>query len=214
MRDWDEIHKTMNVVGPHEKLIAFADEYLKEGMRILDHGCGKGRHSTYLAKKGLEVHALDIAETALEVLRKKVDEEKLEDNLKVVKCDIKELQFPDEYFDAVVSINVINHGKWKDVKQYFKEIKRVLKPGGLIMVIGLSTDFLPFVKCDKTKEVEPNTYLGFNAPDADMLHHLLTKEEIDEVLEGYDERKVENFPEYSKWLEKDVTHLQIIAKKK
>jgi tellurite methyltransferase len=214
MRDWNEIHKTMDVIGPHEKVVGFTEKYLTSDMRVLDHGAGKGRHAVYLAEKGIEVHALDIADTALEVLREKAKKDKLFEKLKVVKGDIKALPFPDEYFDAVISVNVVNHGNWEEVRQYFKEIDRVLRPGGYIMIIGLSTEFLPFVKCDNTREIEPNTYLGFNAPDADIIHYLLTKENIEEILEGYDKIDVGTFPEYSKWLERDVTHLQIIAKKK
>lgn len=214
MRDWNEIHKGMEVKEPHEKVVEFAKNYLKPGMRVLDHGCGKGRHSLYLAEEGMEVHALDIADTALEALKSRVENNQLFEKIKVVRGDIKDLPFPDDYFDAVISTNVINHGKWSDIKQYFKEIERVLKSGGYVHIVCISVEFLPFVESKKMEEIEPNTYIGFKAPDSDVPHHLLTKSEVEEVLEGYDEKSVSLFWEYSKWLQKEVTHLQIIARKK
>jgi 2-polyprenyl-3-methyl-5-hydroxy-6-metoxy-1,4-benzoquinol methylase len=45
--------------------------------------------------------------------------------------DLTNTAFPDESFDAVTCLSVIEHGV--DVKAYFKEASRILKPGGLLI---------------------------------------------------------------------------------
>jgi SAM-dependent methyltransferase len=50
--------------------------------------------------------------------------------------DITKLRFPDRTFDAVTCLSVVEHGV--DVEAYFKEMARVLKPGGLLVT---STDY-------------------------------------------------------------------------
>lgn len=214
MGEWDELHKVMSAEKPHEKVISFHKEHLKKGMRVLDLGCGKGRNSIYLAKQGIETHAVDSSDVALQVVNKVAEESQLFELLKVTKADIRELLFPDGYFDAVITVNVVNHGHWKDVKAYFAEAERILKPNGLLLVIGLSTAFLADAKGPETKEIEPGTYLNLSVPDGKVPHHLFSKEDIDELLDGFKIIKSSDFREHSEWLKRDVTHLEIVARKK
>ncbi|MEK7072021.1 MAG: class I SAM-dependent methyltransferase, partial [Patescibacteria group bacterium] len=44
------------------------------------------------------------------------------------------LPYNDNYFDAIVSVQVLQHGKEKDIKKSLKEVVRVLKPNGLIFI--------------------------------------------------------------------------------
>jgi cyclopropane fatty-acyl-phospholipid synthase-like methyltransferase len=213
MAQWEDLHKSITVSEPHEKVVEWAKE-LKPSMRILDMGCGKGRHSIYLAKKGCEVHALDIAESGLKDLRKSVEGDQLFERVKVVKADMREMPFPEEYFDAIITVNVINHGYWKDLQAFFNEATRVLKSKGRFYIIGLPVDFIEESKTPETKEVEPRTFLGLDTPDGDYPHHALNDKEIDELLKDYDILKKEVFKEYSKWVNREVTHIEIIAEKK
>jgi 2-polyprenyl-3-methyl-5-hydroxy-6-metoxy-1,4-benzoquinol methylase len=67
-KDWDLVFKQKDEPKRANKFIVFFyNNYLKNSkdIKILDIGSGTGRHSIYLAKKGLEVFALDSSELAL-----------------------------------------------------------------------------------------------------------------------------------------------------
>ena len=58
-----------------------------------------------------------------------------EQHLKVLHMDAKELDFPDDSFDAVFSLSSIEHfGSWADIRRSAQEIGRVLRPGGAAFI--------------------------------------------------------------------------------
>jgi len=212
MAAWKELHEIVTVAEPHPKVVKFVEEYLKPGSKVLDLGCGKGRHSLYCAQKGIKVWAVDIESNCLEVLKKEVGKSGLTSSIDIKQSDIRGLPYENDFFDAVITVNVINHGYWEDVKGFFSEMKRVLKPGGLIFAIVVPREFLETVMVPKTREVEKGTFIGLGVIDGDVAHHVLTEEEVRELLEGYDILKLENFKEFSMWIKKEVTHMEIIAR--
>jgi cyclopropane fatty-acyl-phospholipid synthase-like methyltransferase len=214
MARWNDLHRTFTISEPHEKFVEFAKEYLKPGMRVLDLGCGKGRHSLYCARMGIETHAVDISETVVESLRAESEKDQLFELLKVTKSDIRELPFPDAYFDAIICVNVINHGHKKDVEAYFKEATRVLKKSGLFFLVVAPLEFIEENRTDRTVEVEKNTFFHIDQPDGDVPHHVLDENEIRERLWGYDILKRGKSKGRSHWKDVVVTREEVIAKKR
>src|SRR3989344_3552705 len=127
----------------------------KKSTKILDLGCGTGRHSIFLAQKGFMVYASDISKTGIAITKKKAKSLNL--NMKFKVFDMKKIPYPTNYFDGVICIFTLGHGLLKDNKRTIDEIYRVLKPKGMII-----TEFMSIR--DKTygkgKEVENNTFLG------------------------------------------------------
>jgi len=100
--------------------------------RILDVGCGSGVPTIALAKlsKG-EVVGLDIDQSLLDELNRKIEVEGLSNRVKTRKCSMFEMDFPDESFDIIWaegSISVIGF------ERGLKEWRRLLKPGGFLVV--------------------------------------------------------------------------------
>ncbi len=73
-------------------------------------GCGSERHIVYLAKNDSEVYGIEIAKSGIKIAKEWFKEEGLKANLKV--GDIyKKLTYKDDFFDAIVCIRTLNHGK-------------------------------------------------------------------------------------------------------
>ncbi|MFZ3058161.1 MAG: methyltransferase domain-containing protein [Candidatus Methanoperedens sp.] len=107
---------------------------IKNGYRVLDLGCGTAT-LTILIKKtypGAEVTGLDGDTKILGIARAKVAKAGLEIALDTGMSF--ELPYPDDSFDRVVSSLVFHHLTREDKARTFKEIFRVLKPGGELHV--------------------------------------------------------------------------------
>ncbi len=98
----------------------------------LDAGCGGGRFLVALSKlKAKEVKGIDISNDAVEVANKRLGERNMNMS-KAVEASVLDIPFSDNYFDYVVSSGVIHHTP--DPYKGFKELTRVIKPGGKLFL--------------------------------------------------------------------------------
>jgi ubiquinone/menaquinone biosynthesis C-methylase UbiE len=96
-----------------------------EGLSILEVGCGTGRFSIEVQKKGALVIALDPAFSMLIRLKGKINT-KREDKIELVCGSGLELPFKDNVFDGCICVNVLSH--LPNYERAFREINRCLKP--------------------------------------------------------------------------------------
>ena len=99
--------------------------------RILDVGSGKGflLHDFTEALPGIEVHGLEVSKYAIENTM-----ESVKDN--IIFGNAKELPFPDNHFDLVISINTLHNLYNYELDSAFREIERVSKGSSYICVEG------------------------------------------------------------------------------
>ena len=104
---------------------------------ILDIATGTGDFAIMLADiKPKKIIGLDISKGMLEVGKEKVKQKKLENLIEMVLGDSENLPFEDHSFDAVtVGFGVRN---FENLDKGLKEINRVLKPGGIFVVLETS----------------------------------------------------------------------------
>jgi ubiquinone/menaquinone biosynthesis C-methylase UbiE len=109
---------------------------LPPGAEILDAGCGAGQTSVTLARWGYRVHAVDHAPAMVELTRQTVEQAGLTNVVTPALADICCLrQFEDNRFGLVLALGVI--GWLESPEQALREMRRVLKPGGhLILSVG------------------------------------------------------------------------------
>ena len=100
---------------------------LKSGSKVLDIGCGKGFLVKDLLDRGIDAYGLDISSYALKNCEKSVSS-------KLYKGDAKKLNFSNNFFDAVVSINCIHNLKKKNCIKALMEIERVSKGKSFVQV--------------------------------------------------------------------------------
>jgi SAM-dependent methyltransferase len=123
---------------PHPAVAAILPELEARGARrVLDLGCGVGRHALMFAERGYAVDAIDGSPNGLGVLRGTAAARGLTLDLHEGLADA--LPLPDSSFDYVLSWNVIHHGTLGDLGRRLGEIWRVLRPGGLMQMTVLST---------------------------------------------------------------------------
>lgn len=100
--------------------------------RVLDMGCGAGHASFVAAQNVQEVVAYDLSAQMLEVVTEAARDKGLT-NITTRQGYAENLPFDDGVFDVVISRYSAHH--WHDVGQALREVKRVLKPGGVLIVM-------------------------------------------------------------------------------
>ena len=114
-----------------ESSAAFLLPHLRPGLRALDFGCGPGTISLGLAKFVApgEMHGVDMEESLIEMARSAATSQG-QDNAIFHVGDVTDLSFEDNFFDIAHCRSVLMHVP--DTAAVLSEIKRVLKPGGII----------------------------------------------------------------------------------
>jgi demethylmenaquinone methyltransferase/2-methoxy-6-polyprenyl-1,4-benzoquinol methylase len=106
--------------------------------KVLDVATGTGDVAvmTYNSLHPEKIIGIDISEGMLEVGRKKIEKLDLQDKIELQKGDSEQIYFPDNEFDAItVAFGVRN---FENLVQGLKEMNRVLKPGGKLVVLEFS----------------------------------------------------------------------------
>jgi len=160
----------------HEDCEALQRVFHHSGVRrILDLGCGDGRHLVYFAQLGYHMYGQDIAPTAVELAQVWLARESLSADL--VSGDMTRILWPDSMFDAVLCLQVINHHRIGEIRRTIEEIRRSLRNGGfLFLTVGIDLPLRP--DAPRAIEVEPGTYVPTEGHETGVPHHEFTMAEL------------------------------------
>lgn len=110
-------------------------EYVKEGMVVLDIGCGPGLYSVEMAKmvgKSGSVVAVDLQEGMLQKLKDKIQGIEIEKIITLHRCKENEIGIS-EKIDFALAFYMVH--EVPDQEKFFEEIKSILKPNGNFLII-------------------------------------------------------------------------------
>ncbi len=121
---WESNYKkndTASTFGQASQEIVDLSKKLTAGSRILDIGCGDGRHSLFLAKKGFEVTAIDISTAGIKKLSQLAERSGVSINAQVV--DMRQFKFTSSY-DLIIAhgcLHLIPRNDWSELLVRIKE---------------------------------------------------------------------------------------------
>lgn len=113
--------------------------YLKEGMTLLDIGCGWGFLLIEAAKKyKIKGTGITLSEEQYKECQKRIKEEGLSDYLEVKLMDYRDLPSDSKMYDRVVSVGMLEHVGRENYQLYLDCVSKVMKDGGLFLLHFIS----------------------------------------------------------------------------
>ena len=189
MPGWGKIFADPEMQGlrPNPELMGLIPGWQAAGCRrVLDAGCGVGRHLLPLLDAGFRVWGADCDAQVLKLLQARLANATAPAVIaNLVQADLNRLPFASGAFDLVVSVNVINHGDTATFRDYCRELARVLKAGGHLFIYTSPREAGERVRLPQTRELEPGTLVDIATPDGAMVHHFPTPAELREQFPGH-----------------------------
>jgi N,N'-diacetyllegionaminate synthase len=175
--NWEKIYSSKEWGKyPPEELIRFIarnfyNKKIRSNVNVLDLGCGTGVGSWFIAREGFSSYGIDGSETAIKIAKQRFEEENLLGNFKV--GDLINLDYPHNFFDAVIDLAALQHNKIEDIKLILNKVYSTIKPGGKLFSLMLS-------KSSK-----------FNHKELDGYTHFFEENEIKELFSGFNNLIIE-----------------------
>ena len=139
---WESCYQSGNetaTFGQPSKEVATPASRLRPSARVLDLGCGDGRHAMYLARRGCEVTAIDNSKAAIEKLLQLADDAGT--RVRALRADLREYTFED-HFDVVIAHGSLHLIERDECARVLGEMKAHTRPGGH-NVVAVFTNRLP-----------------------------------------------------------------------
>lgn len=190
---WNDIHekKANNEVVMDGWLEGFEDIIDACELPILDLGCGNGNDTMYLINKKKCVVACDQSEIAIEGIKRRFPD--VEQAICMNMLDGFEMR--DNYFGIVIADLSLHYFKKADTDKILREIKRILVPGGHLLVRVNSINDVKH-GAGKGEEIEHHLYKTDNG----MLKRFFDKLDVESIfadfeIEFYEEKKMLRYKE-------------------
>lgn len=174
----------------------FIGEIEDKKASILDAGCGNGKNMLFLKKLGFEnIRGCDFSDSFIKLCQMK--------DLNVEFGNLLELTYKTESFDNIISIAVIHHLSTEEHRvQAIKELVRVLKKGGKILITVSSFEF-PFYK--KMETIKQDLMIPWKNPKGDIIgiryYYLFKENELEKICYTAcpDITHIRSFFEHENW---------------
>jgi SAM-dependent methyltransferase len=176
---------------PEPAILAWAERLRQAGgRRVLDLGCGIGRHTVALARLGFEVAATDVAPSGLVTCAAWLAREGL--RAVVARQEMETFPFPDRAFNGLVAFHAIYHNTLAGMRRTLAEVQRILRPGAWLYLTAIPRDegrittYQAEIAAGQCREIEPFTFVWpHETGDKSLPHHLCDEAELRDLLAGF-----------------------------
>jgi cyclopropane fatty-acyl-phospholipid synthase-like methyltransferase len=130
---WDENTRTLaeSILNTNAQLARIGS--IGPGDVVLDAGCGVGGPAIYLAKNiGCQVTGITLSERQVKTATRFAEKNGVQNQVQFKRMDYTATDFPDNHFDVVWAIESMQTATDKSL--FFREMKRILKPGGRLLI--------------------------------------------------------------------------------
>lgn len=204
----------------YPNLIVFLEEKVSSkfignvrGKNVLDFGCGTGRYSLPLAKKGANVTAVDFNNAMLKIAKQKAKKAKVK--IKFKEADITKYT-SDEKFDLIISMLVQDH--IKDLKKSVDVINKASKIGTKVVISNIHPDLIYKDYNPKTGKGQGYLIKGYKTdqyyhPLSEYLNLFLKKGfTLTKIQNLYFDKKYQNIKRFKEFTSLDRRAIGIIMK--
>ncbi|QXE92666.1 class I SAM-dependent methyltransferase [Geomonas subterranea] len=176
---WDQVitSRRYGLESPDEIVVKSIDRFKGMGVkRVIDVGCGLGRHVALFAEHGFSVLGLDISANAVATSLEQVT---AYPGAHVIAGDATRMEVASDSFDLALAWRMIHLGQTNQIDVMLREINRVLRPGGALFCSVRSTSNALYPKARaQGREIEQDTFvMGSEGLDG-LVYHFFTREEI------------------------------------
>ena len=180
--DWEK-NMDKEWLNPSIESYYFANIWKKENkLRLLDLGCGIGRHSMLFYDYGFKVTACDITPYAINYL--KDWQKKRGISFDVVECDMLNMPFKNNSFDCIYAYHVLSHTNLEGFKKLFDKIYDILDINGEIYFDVLSKKCFLY-KDSGYPKIDNNTVLSKAENEMDVPHICFDYDELITILNKF-----------------------------
>jgi ubiquinone/menaquinone biosynthesis C-methylase UbiE len=170
------------------------DLFDRRGGRFLDAGCGTGDFIPDLLARDGEVFALDFAHEMIEKARARMAQNGLDRAVRFHVGDVSNLPFEADFFDAIIAVGLIEY--LMDVDTALRQMHKVLKPGGILIVTvpNVASPFMAYeTLVPKCKGVVKQALAaaGLRKPERSYLQRHFLPWRLDRQLKQIGFRKVD-----------------------
>ena len=177
---------------PDESVLRFIFcNFKRDGSeKVLDLGCGGGRHTILMANEGIIPYGIDISEEGVRNTKELLINNGYECFANNVTCDnFESLPYENEFFQGIFAYGTLYYGGSKVYTKAIGEMYRTLVKGGACLaVVRGHKDY----RYGQGREVEPNTFVidvkDDNASalaEAGMTMHFFTEDELREAFSAF-----------------------------
>ncbi len=178
---YDEADVSCNPTSRDKLLDLAAENGVTEDSLVLDIGCANGGVSRELLERtGCKIEGVELLELLVDMGNKENKEKDVDDRFRIQQGNITNIPFGDNTFDFIFANDVM--GMVEDVDTALSECRRVLKPGGKILIyLAFRTERLPKTEADELCGAQggPSTLIEEEAAEKAIASHFKITEKID-----------------------------------